>query len=528
MCSSLALLMFVGLQETVARDARFTEAPRLAARIDALTSEYWRQNGVKPANLADDSTFLRRITLDLTGRIPTGNEALAFASDAAPGKRARVLRRLMESPEFPLQLGRVLDDILQGNLANDAEFLGYLRRAMEERRPWDRVFREILNGPWDKEAKGAHRFLARRVGNLDDLTNDTARVFFGVNVSCAKCHDHPLVSDWKQDHYFGMASFFNPTYEGSKGKGRAALTDFMEKLTEQVMFVTTKGERRTARRMFLSNQVVEDPSGSPPTREQKPTATSAGGREQLVRIALEEKGFFSKAIVNQLWAYYLGQGLVHPVDQVHSANPPAIPDVLEFLADDLAANGYQLDRLIAALLSSQVYQLASTRNKASERPGERNFARAALRPLTPRQYAMSVVLAAGEAAYDPASAPEIRTQRYRDLESQSAQLLRLELLDPRTDRFQSSAGEALFMSNQPALQRWLEPKGKNLAARLAALPDSRKVVETAVWTILSRAPETEELAHLAGWLNSQKGDRGKVCAELTWALLTSAEFRFNH
>src|SRR5581483_2585279 len=225
--------------------------------------------------------------------------------------------------------------------------------------------------------KGANRFLARRVGNLDDLTTDTARVFFGVNVSCAKCHDHPLVQDWKQEHYYGMASFFNPTYEGSKGRGRNNMNDFIEKMTEDVMFTTTKGERRTAKKMFLSNDVAEAPG-------QKPNATSPGGRAQLVKLALQEKGFFSKAIVNQLWAYFMGQGLVQPVDQMHSANPPAIPDLLEFLADDLVDHGYDLARLIAGLLSSKVYQLSSTKATTTRASGERHFAKAELRPLTPR------------------------------------------------------------------------------------------------------------------------------------------------
>src|SRR5262249_40281193 len=157
-----------------------------------------------------DAAFLRRITLDLAGRIPSYREAVAFAEDPSPDKRIRAMRRLLESPEYPLQLGRVLDEIIQGKLAGESQFLDYLRASVAERKPWDRIFREILLGPWDTpERKRADRFLTKRLNNLDDLTNDTARVFFGVNVSCAKCHDHPLVADWTQDHYYGMTSFFN-------------------------------------------------------------------------------------------------------------------------------------------------------------------------------------------------------------------------------------------------------------------------------------------------------------------------------
>src|SRR5437773_2141485 len=117
------------------------------------------------------------------GRIPTYREAVAFTDDHSPAKRARALRRPLTSPEYPLQMGRALDEVIQGRLAGDPEFLEYLRTSAAGHKPWDQVFREVLLGPWDNpERKRADRFLARRLNSLDDLTNDTARAFFGVNV----------------------------------------------------------------------------------------------------------------------------------------------------------------------------------------------------------------------------------------------------------------------------------------------------------------------------------------------------------
>src|SRR5205823_5448492 len=118
----------------------------------------------------------------------------AFAADGWEDNRYRLIRRLLESPEYPLYFARVLDGMIQEKYAGDADFIEYLRTALAEHRPWDRIFREVMLGPWDTpERKRSDRFLARRLTSLDDLTNDTARIFFGVNVSCAKCHDHPLV-----------------------------------------------------------------------------------------------------------------------------------------------------------------------------------------------------------------------------------------------------------------------------------------------------------------------------------------------
>jgi hypothetical protein len=494
---------------------RLADAPKVAAKVDEFLNKHWQTNNIKPSAACDDATFLRRLTLDLAGRIPTRAEAAAFAEDKSSDKRTKAVRRLMESPEYALNMGRVLDDMIQGKYAGDAEFLEYLRACVAEHRPWDALFREVMLGPWDtKERKRADRFLARRQNNLDELTNDTARVFFGVNVSCAKCHDHPLVADWTQDHYYGMASFFARTAEAGKGKKKDG--EVGEKPVADIMFVTKGGQRRTAKAMFLSGKVADAP------------AANQTRREQLVKLALDEKAFFSKAVVNRLWAHLMGRGLVHPLDQMHSANPPSVPGVLEYLADDLVAHGYDLDRLVAGLASARVYQLSSTKAGDGDAPSEKDFAQAPLKPLTPQQYALSIALAVGDGSLDEAKTPDARAKKYRELEGQTGGLLRPKLIDERGDRFQSSTGEALFLSNSPEVQKLLAPSGKNLVARLTALTESGQAVDAAVWTVLGRAPDADERAVLVKFLDEHKAERPKACGELVWALLTSAEFRFNH
>ncbi len=506
---------------------RFRDAPALAAKIDELTAKHWQSQKLTPAAPADEAAFLRRLTLDLAGRIPTRAEAVAFVKDADPDKRRRAARRLMTSPEYALHMGRVLDALLQDRLAGDADFVEYLRAAVAGHKPWDNVFREVMLGPWDtKDRKRADRFLAKRQTSLDDLTNDTARAFFGVNVSCAKCHNHPLVADWTQDHYYGMASFFARTYEAGKSKRGGEVAE--KAAVEPVVYLTTKGEKRSVRTMFLSGRVPEE-IVVVPAKEKKPApaAASAGRREQLVRVALEEKGFFSRAIVNRLWGHFHGQALVQPVDQLHSANPPSVPGLLEWLADDLASHGYDLDRTVAGLVSSRAYGLDS-RPPKDDRAKERDFARSLLKPLSPQEYAVSVLIALGDDSFDAANTPDARAKKYRELENAATPLLRPGLLDQRGERFQSSAGEALFLSNHADVQRLLTPSGKNLVARLAAMKDGKALADTAVWTVFGRAAEAEERDVLARWVEERPGDRAKACGQMVWALLTSAEFRFNH
>jgi hypothetical protein len=501
------------------------DAAALAVRIDGFTQKHWQTLDVKPAGPADDATFLRRLTLDLAGRTPTAAETRAFVADTGSDKRVRAAARLLGGAEYPRQLGRIIDEIVQEKYAG-GEFLDYARAAAAAHTPWDRLFREVMLGPWDTPAaRNADKFLARRAKDLDELTNDTARVFFGVNVSCAKCHDHPLVEDWKQDHYFGMASFLVRTHEAAKKQKRGKNLQVGEDPAGEVQYVTTKGERRTAKLMFLSGKVVA--VAAKDSKEKDKPAFSP--REALVRVGLENKTFFSRAIVNRLWAYLLGRGLVMPLDQLHSANDPAIPELLEWLADDLAAHGYDLDRTVAGIVQSRVYALASTRGSASadDDPEGKAFDRAALRPLSPTQLAASLVLAAGDGHYDATGDNAAVAARHAALEAKAAPLARSGLLDRRTERFQSSAGEALYVSNHEDVQKLFRPEPGNLVARMAALADAGAAVDEAYWSVLSRPADKEERAHLAKWL-AARPDRAKACGLLAWSLATSAEFRFNH
>src|SRR5262249_40674833 len=190
-------------------------------------------------------------------------------------------------------------------------------------------------------------------------------VFFGVNISCAQCHDHPLVADWKQDHYYGLKSFFARTVESG--------TYLAERDFGAVKYTPHKGKEKVAPVMFLTGKTVDVPGLKEPSREeqqkdrdgvgpgkkatQPPPAPSFSVRAKLVELALEpgEREFFARALVNRVWYRLFGQGLVMPLDQMHSANPPSHPGLLEWLARDLAAHGYDLRRPGRGLGLSNAY-----------------------------------------------------------------------------------------------------------------------------------------------------------------------------
>jgi hypothetical protein len=499
---------------------------RVAQRIDTLLAGHWQSLQVEPSAECDDATFLRRVTLDLAGRIPTTGELQRFLGDKAGDKRRTRIRQLLDGPEFALHFGSVLDQWIQGRFQGDPDFVDYLRSGLRQRKPWDTTFREIMQGPWDDKAiKPANRFLDKRAKDLDAMTSDTTRVFFGVDISCAKCHDHPLVDDWTQHHFYGMASFFNRT---TGGKGTVG-----EKKEGEVKFVAQNGEEQTARTMFLSGQRIDD------------VAKSDGGepisrREQLVRVALEERRFFSRSFVNRVWRQLMGRGLVEPVDQMHSGNEAAVPELLDWLAEDFATSGYDVPRLVAGIVLSRGYQLSSRWTADTPLPAPTSFAVARLRPLSRRQLATSILLAVGDTSFDSASSPQrLRAERLLGVEGIDRVERRLELeqraaglltwLDGDSPDFQSSATEALFVSNAESIQQWIRGGEGDLAQRLAAMTDDQQMVEQALRTILARSPSDQnELQELAEWIGGQETDRRATCQQLVWALIASAEFRFNH
>lgn len=511
----------------------FPAALELAAQIDASVGQHWQQAGVQAVGPAGDSDFLRRVTLDLVGRVPSYQEATQFVADETPDKRQRAIQRLIDSPEFDLHFGEILEDVVQGKYAGDREFINYLRKSLTEGKTWDKLFAEIMLGPFDTpERQVAARFLSRRIRVLDELTNDTARVFFGVDISCAKCHDHPLVDDWKQGHYYGMVGFLNRLQEVKDRK--PPVID--EKDVGEVSYVDTAGAQHKAPIMFLGGQVVEDEKLGldPRVAERRQAAASEGRyeppafspRAELVRVSLAEHKFFSRSLGNRVWAYMLGRGLVHPVEQMHSQNPSSIPGLVEELGADLVAHNYDLRRLVAGIAASRVYQLSSEWTSQAAPPAPEQFARALVKPLTHVEFARSAAFVTGDDGYDQSADSAARAQRY--LGAEGAAYGRLEPLDRRRDGFQSSAVEALFMSNDPRIQELAAANGNNLAARLSAIDNNDELLQKAFWTVLSRGPSDDERMELSTFLSRPGDDRKAACSQLVWALFTSAEFRFNH
>jgi hypothetical protein len=510
-----------------------------AEAIDHYVEAKLKAASVEPAVIADDATILRRTMLDLVGRPPTAGEAKAYLADGSADKRVQLVDRLLASPGYVRHAVNEFDVILGGSGRNSRSMRDYLNLAIAENRPWDVIFREIMAADESEPSrKGVSNFLKARVEELDRVAIETSVTFFGVNVSCAKCHDHPLVPAWTQEHFYGMSSFFNRTFVNG---------DFLaEREYGLVNYETTTGQKHTAKLMFLTGQVISEPEVAEPKdadkkaekerleqakKDKKPLPPPVFSRRaQLADIALqpEQRHYFAKAIVNQLWNRFYGYGLVMPLDQMHPENKPSHPELLEWLARDLIDHNYDLKRLTRSLVLSKTYARSSRWDKEN-RPEQSLFAVANVRPLSPAQYAS--VLGLGTTSPERFSAPNLSADDYETRIKAAEANARgaVDKLEQPREGFQISVDEALLLTNNERVMREvLRDSNESLlfAAKAAAQP--REGITIAVWNTLGRAPEEEEIQLLDSYLNRRADRRDEGWKQMIWALLTSSEARFNH
>jgi Protein of unknown function (DUF1549)/Protein of unknown function (DUF1553) len=509
--------------------------------IDAKLST----EGITPAAQADDATLIRRLTLDLTGRIPTPVETREFVESNDPAKRAKLVDRLMASPGFVRQQATEFDVMLmQGT---NGSIRPYLQTAFAENRKWDAIFRDLLL-PSEKEPMAARGnkpattgkpvdFLRMRLADMDKLTTEVSVVFFGVNVSCARCHDHPLVPDWKQDHFFGMKSFFARTYD---------MAGFVaEREVGLVKFQTTKGQSKQAQMMFLTGKVVEAPGMKEPSKDEEkkekeaiekakkeksaPPTPKFSARQQLVETALraDSRDFFARSIVNRLWARLYGIGLVTPVDQMHSENPASHPELLQWLARDTAEHGYDLRRLIRGLVMSNAYSRSSRWDASGEPPLPKTFAVARVRPLTSYQFAFALRMATLAPAQFEKLKPEELEKKIDGIEGGARGMQ--SLFEWPGDEFQVGVSEALLFSNSDRIQKDLLADSQDrLLAKLKLLKEPKEQVQMAVRSVFCREASADEVKTLEAFLAKRADRPAEALRQMVWALLCSSEFRFNY
>ena len=519
-------------------------AEPLHQRIDDLISARM-PSACRDVPIASDAEFLRRVYLDLIGRIPSSAEARRFFDDPSTDKRERLIDRLLQSPAHARHMADVLDVMLMERLPDKhvsrKEWKEYLRKSIADNKPWNVLVREILSADGtDPKTRPAAKFLLDREMEVHQVTRDVGRFFLGRDLRCAQCHDHPIVDDYTQAEYYGLQAFFGrsgiyPDKKKKKSIGEKADGE----TTYQSVFDPAKVSK-TAKPQLPGRPPIEEPKPQKgkeylvkPAKNVRPVPRYSR-RAQLPRLLTDPNYTpFARASANRFWALLMGRGLVEPVDMDHSNNPPSHPELLDLLTQELVAMNFDLRRYLGQLARSQTYQRTSLLPAGGEEVPEDSFAVALLKPLSPEQLAWSMMQATGYIEAE-ALARKTTTDDPKLVARLSAQVKPFVSTfgsqpgQPEGQSFEATLDQALFLRNGALIQGWLNPRKGNLLHRLLQMKQPGEIADELYLSVLTRLPTSEERAELATYLDEHSGNCRQALQEAVWALLTSAEFRFNH
>ncbi|QOV91713.1 DUF1549 domain-containing protein [Humisphaera borealis] len=567
------------LVAALALDVR-AEAP-LHERIDAAVESHAAANKIAVAPPADDAEFLRRLYLDLTGTLPTVDEARAFLADKDPAKRQKLIDKLLADDRFPRRMAEAMTVMfMERRLAPDKpeieQFESYLRGALAANKPADQIVAEMLSPTPDDEAtRGATIFLAKRLENYGQnpvdypmLTRDVGRMFLGVDLQCAQCHNHLTVREYKQSDFQGLFAFVGHSYLRKDVSYPAVGEKLVDKKIEFASVFA--GEKREIGPRLPAMEEVSIPVfdkgqewQTPPDKAKKSLGVPKFSPLKVLsqQLPTAQNPLFKRNMANRLWYLMVGRGVVHPLDLHHKDNPPSVAALLDVLAEDFASSGFDIKRYVREIALSRTYQRSSRLPEAAsgQMPQPGSFAVAPLKRLSPEQLLHASLMATGDwekvssrraepAATKPVAAADADVEETESpaKKGQGKPLTLKELRKKFVTAFAAPAGEpeiefsptvaaALFVLNDDSTLEWLTRRDGNLIDRLAKIDDSAKVAEELYLSVLTRMPTDEERADVAGHLTAKQepggsaaGNRDRAIGELVWSLLASTEFAVNH
>jgi hypothetical protein len=511
---------------TVPLGAGVNNLPPVRNLVDEAVFNKLKVLGIPPSPLCDDSTFLRRVSIDITGTLPTEAEVRAFLADADPEKRNKLIDRLVDSPEYADYFANKWNMVLRNKRQNNEDIPGtyafhqWIWDSLYENKPYDQFVRDVLTASGDAEFNPPVVWY-RQVGKTDEQVEDVAQLFLGVRIQCAKCHHHPF-EKWSQDDYYGFAAFFSRV-------GKKNLT-------------AGSSPQARDRRVFHNEGAAQ--AQNPRTGKQlKPAGfgseTLDVPQERDPRVLLadwmsrSDNPFFARALVNRYWKHFFDRGIVEPEDDMRETNPPSNPELLNGLSQHFVQSGFNLKDLVRTICQSSAYQLTSLPNEHNLKD-KQNFSRYYPRRLT------------AEVLYDGFHQVTNTTQGYGGLppgtratqlrDSSVAPYFLKVFGQPQGDTAcecersqEANLAQSLHLLNSSEVQGKIA-NGSGRAATLAkdaARPHEEKLRELYRW-VYSREPDAQELQIATAHIEKNKDNPQVAYEDILWALVNTKEFLFNH
>ncbi len=532
----IRILPFALVAITVGLCPPLAAAEPLAPRIDALIEAKAKADNVPLAGSAEDAEFLRRAYLDFAGTVPPVAVARAFLDDKTADKRAKLIDRLLNGPEYPARMADLFHVMLMERLGDNADWAKYLRESFAKNKPYDLMVREILRAdPKNAASFGAAFWISKRLENYGQnpveysaLTRDVGRLFLGKNFQCCECHDHLFIDDYKQKDFQGLHVFFKNTFLVNGPKLVVGERPTTEKHPFASVFTKVQMTTGPALPGMMMLDIPTFAKGmefaTPPDRKTNEPgvpkfSTLAAISEQLPKPTNKD---FTRNAVNRVWFALMGRGLVHPLDLHHGSNPASHPELLDLLAAEFAAHKFDLKWLLRELALTKTYQRSSLLpnqrqpGRPPEPPEPKYFAVALEKRLSAEQLLTTILAATGS---DPKAADTLRPKFLKAFANQPR--------EPE-DEVAPSLKAALFLLHDAAVLQLVKPTPGNLVDRASKLDDTAATDELYL-AVLSRKPSTDERVAVVKVLAKHASDkRPEAVGRVAWALLASMEFGVNH
>jgi hypothetical protein len=500
--------------------SRAGESPRFNFIDDKLIAK-WKDLGLTPSPLCSDEDFFRRIHLDTIGTLPTPAEVKAFLADKDPDKRKKAIDRVLDRPEFVDFWAYKWGDLLR--ISRDElnekgmwSFHNWVRAALRDNKPVDEFVRDIITAEGSTFTEGPANFF-RVSNNPLDWSENATQLFLGVRLMCAKCHHHPF-EKWSQDDYYGMAAFF--VRLGTKNSQEFGIFG-----RETIVYLRPTGEQTHPRKGgVVKPHPLDGPDMDDPFDRRRKLAEWMTAKDNLL---------FSRNMVNRFWGYYMGRGLVEPLDDMRATNPPSNPELLDALAKDFAEHKFDLKHLLRTIMNARAYQLSSAITPGNEADvANVHYARYAVKRLTAEQIADAIDFATGtREKYQglplgtrAIQLPDTKVRSYLlDVLGRPARKITCEC--ERT--VQPNISATLHLMNGSVLnQKIAAPAGRVdlLFRKKTPLPE---IIEELYLVTLSRPPKPDEIERARNGI-AKAPSPIEGAQDLLWALLNSREFLFNH
>jgi hypothetical protein len=482
--------------------------------IDGHVVRKLKKLNIAPSDLCDDSTFLRRVYLDVIGTLPTADDARRFLDDKRANKRELLVEELLARPEYADYWALKWADLLRVDrqaLGHKKAYAFYrwIRESLAANMPFDHFARELLTAEGPLEETGPANFY-KVVTKPGDTASTLSQVLLGVRIACAECHHHPY-DRWSQTDYYGMTAFFTPLSIKASTRGEAvqALGDPVTK------------HPRTGEAVLPYALATTMPAKAPP-----------GDRRTVLAawMTSPQNPYFARNLANRLWAHFLGRGLVEPIDDVRDTNPPSNPELLEALSTHVVEAKYDVKQLIRAITKSRTYQLSSKPNATNEKD-EINYSRALFRRIE------------AEVLLDMVSQTLGVPEKFGGAPSGTRAI---QLWDSKVNHYflklygrpqritacecerivEPSVSQVLHLLNAPEIHAKLTHERGNIAKWVRAKKSDTGLVEEIYLSFYSRPPSLTERKAALDFLQRNGGQRRQAAEDLAWTLMNTLEFVF--